>query len=186
MRQKISSLQHQMTFVKQDTSESLMERQLRHSKVDMTDTEDTQQVSDECIPSQTNKKQKREITTTKTNFEDLTEMASVALFEGCYKENEDETCEWLKALEKKVDNEEEPPSPKWRKTTNTQFPQCVAGLRCSKENMKNQMTRIATQVASITTSQTQIKKDIKDLQGEIIKNFDYEDEDRYEHCHKEK
>ena len=40
----------------------------------------------------------------------------------------------------------------------------IAGLKCSLDSVKNQVTVIATQVASLATSQTQIKKDIKDLQ----------------------
>ena len=40
----------------------------------------------------------------------------------------------------------------------------IAGLKCSLDSVQNQVTRIATQVASLTTSQTDILQDIKDLQ----------------------
>ena len=44
----------------------------------------------------------------------------------------------------------------------------TAGLKCSLDSVQNQVTRIAAQVASLTTSQTEILQDIKDLQqGEI-------------------
>ena len=40
----------------------------------------------------------------------------------------------------------------------------IAGLKCSLNSVQNQVTRIAAQVASLTTSQTDILQDIKDLQ----------------------
>ena len=40
----------------------------------------------------------------------------------------------------------------------------TAGLKCSLDSLQNQVTIIATQAASLTTSQTEILQDIKDLQ----------------------
>ena len=48
----------------------------------------------------------------------------------------------------------------------------VAGLYCNIDTVQKQMTRIATQVASLTTSQTEILKDIKDLQRQVEEESD--------------
>ena len=71
---------------------------------------------------------------------------------------------------------------------------CIAGLKCSLDSVQNQMTRIATQVASLTTSQTEIltniqqmRKDIYDLEQERKGggSFGFRDEDGYKRCRSE-
>ena len=123
-------------------------------------------------------------------------MASVALFEGCYGKNEDETRKWLAALEKKIEDAAAgkpaptpPPSPKKKQLVDID---CIAGLKCNIDSVQNQVTRIATQVASLTTSQSEILKDIQQMKEDIIAieqerkgSFGFRDEDGYKRCRSE-
>ena len=69
----------------------------------------------------------------------------------------------------------------------------IAGLKCSLDCVQNQMTRIATQVASLTTSQKEILTDIQQMKEDIIAidqerkggSFGYRDEDGYKRCRSE-
>ena len=122
-------------------------------------------------------------------------MASVALFEGCYGKNEDETRKWLAALEKKIEDAAAgkpaptPPSPKKKQLVDID---CIAGLKCNIDSVQNQVTRIATQVASLTTSHSEILKDIQQMKEDIIAleqerkgSFGFRDEDGYKRCRSE-
>ena len=71
---------------------------------------------------------------------------------------------------------------------------CIAGLKCSLDSLQNQVTRIATQIASLTTSQTQIQDDVKQMREDITAielerkgggSFGYRDEDSYKRCRSE-
>ena len=71
---------------------------------------------------------------------------------------------------------------------------CIAGLKCSLDSLQNQVTRIATQIASLTTSQTQIQDDVKQMREDITAielerkgggSFGYRDEDGYKRCRSE-
>ena len=62
---------------------------------------------------------------------------------------------------------------------------CIAGLKCSLDSLQNQVTRIATQVASLTTSQTQIKDDLASIKQKESGAFGYEDNDGYKRCRSE-
>ena len=69
---------------------------------------------------------------------------------------------------------------------------CIAGLKCSLDSVQNQVTRIATQVASLTTSQSEILKDIQQMKEDITAieqegkgSFGFRDEDGYKRCRSE-
>ena len=73
--------------------------------------------------------------------------------------------EWLESLHRKNDARAgKPPSPKKKQLVDIDY---IAGLKCSLDSVQNQVTRIATQVASLTTSQTEILKDIKYLHAAV-------------------
>ena len=70
----------------------------------------------------------------------------------------------------------------------------IAGLKCTLDSVQNQMTRIATQVASLTTSQASIQDDVKQMREDIFAleqerkgggSFGYRDEDGYKRCRSE-
>ena len=80
-------------------------------------------------------------------------------------ENRTEMHEWLESLHRKNDARAgKPPSPKKKQLVDIDY---IAGLKCSLDSVQNQVTRIATQVASLTTSQTEILKDIKYLHAAV-------------------
>ena len=69
---------------------------------------------------------------------------------------------------------------------------CIAGLKCSLDSLQNQVTRIATQVASLTTSQTDILTDIQQIKEDITAieqggkgSFGFRDEAGYKRCRSE-
>ena len=110
-------------------------------------------------------------------------MASVTLFEGCYGKNTAEMHEWLESLHRKINDARagKPPSPKKTKQVDIDY---IAGLKCSLDSLQNQVTRIATQVASLTTSQTQMKEDLATMKQKESA-FGYEDDDGYKRCRSE-
>ena len=68
------------------------------------------------LPDKRRRKENTIINLTKADFDELTGMADIAFFEGCFGKYEDEQREWFKALEEKV--EDEPSAPKKRESNN--------------------------------------------------------------------
>ena len=71
---------------------------------------------------------------------------------------------------------------------------CIAGLKCSLDSLQNQVTRIATHVASLKTSQTDILTDIQQMKKDITAieqerkgdgSFGFRDEAGYKRCRSE-
>ena len=153
------------------------------------------------------------ITIEKPYYDELIKMASVALFEACYGRTRSETEEWVENMNKKIADAatgKPPPSPPTPPKKTKRIPPSlteeqlrriqkvdinyIAGLKCSLDSVQNQMTRIATQVASLTTSQNEILTDIQQMKEDITaaleqegkgSSFGYRDEDGYKRCRSE-
>ena len=144
------------------------------------------------------------ITLEKPYYDELIKLASVTLFEGCYGRTKSEMKEWIDNMNKKIadaaaaspltdeqrkrmdiDAIGKSPSPKKEQLVDIDY---IAGLKCSLDSVQNQVTRIATQVASLTTSQTDILQDITYLHAAVkggSSSFAYRDEDGYKRCRSE-
>ena len=140
----------------------------------------------------------------KAYYDGIIELASVALFEACYGRTKPEMLEWVENMNKKINDAaaaagkppplppkktkqlkaEKPPSPKKTKQVDIDY---IAGLKCSLDSVQNQVTRIAAQVASLTTSQTEILQDITYLHAAVKgeSSFGFRDEDGYKRCRSE-
>ena len=148
-----------------------------------------------------NKKRKRDeeeedslITLERPYYDELIKLASVALFEGCYGKTKSEMMEWIDTMNKKIaDAAAGNPSPSPPKKTMQLDSTYIAGLKCNLDCIQNQMTRIATQVASLTTSQTEILTDIQQMRKDIYYleqerkggSFGFKDRDGYKRCRSE-
>ena len=69
---------------------------------------------------------------------------------------------------------------------------CIAGLKCSLDSVRNQVTLLATQVASLTTSQNKILTDVQQMKEDILAieqegkgSFGFRDEAGYKRCRSE-
>ena len=144
------------------------------------------------------------ITIEKPYYDELIKLASVTLFEGCYGRTKSEMMEWIDNMNKKIadaaaaspltdeqrkrmviDAIGKSPSPKKKQLVDIDY---IAGLKCSLDSVQNQVTRIATQVASLTTSQTDILQDITYIHAAVkgeSSSFAYRDEDGYKRCRSE-
>ena len=165
-------------------------------------------------PQTASKKRKRDddddsnqddcITISKAYYSEILKLASATLFEGCYGKTTSEMMDWIDNMNKKIADAAaaSPLTDEQRKRLNIVDAKqlnivdidCIAGLKCSLDSVQNQMTRIATQVASLTTSQTEIltniqqmRKDIYDLEQERKGggSFGFRDEDGYKRCRSE-
>ena len=132
------------------------------------------------------------ITIEKPYYDELIKMASVTLFEGCCGRTKSETEEWVNTMNKKIADAAagKPPPPKKTMQLDINY---IAGLKCNLDSVQNQMTRIATQVASLTTSQSKILKDIQQMKEDITaleqegkgSSFGFRDEAGYKRCRSE-
>ena len=91
----------------------------------------------------------------------------------------------IASIQDAIQQEGKSPSPKKKQLVDIDY---IAGLKCSLDSVQNQVTRIATQVASLTASQTDILQDITYLHAAVkgeSSSFGYRDEDGYKRCRSE-
>ena len=127
------------------------------------------------------------ITIEKPYYDKLIEMASLALFEGCYGRTTSETEEWLQNMNTKIADaaaagKQSAPSPPPKKTQSSHPP-----LDKSILGNIGKLNRLEKTIASIQNDVKQMREDIFALEQERKGggSFGYRDEDGYKRCRSE-